>query len=122
VPAYRITYSFRGPPMAADEYAGTWFTFSVNMRLEELSPAVRQAISARKVSRTAAEKFFALTTSRGFVQRKAIDQTNSVFCDGRDTDGSWTQTATNCEEKVTYKTVAAPSDYIAVRVDPAPVR
>jgi hypothetical protein len=122
MPAYRVTYSFSGPPMASDEYGGTRFTFSVNMRPEDLSPAVRQAISERKLSRAAGAKFFELATARGLSQRVVIDEANSAFCDGRYTDGAWTHTKANCEEKVTYKTVAAPSDYIAVKVDPASTR
>ncbi|MGP8246643.1 MAG: hypothetical protein ACLQVN_19250 [Bryobacteraceae bacterium] len=122
VPAYRVTYSFSGPPMAADEYGGTQFTFSVNMRPEDLSQAVRQAISERKMSRAAAAKAFALSTSRDFVQRMVIDERNSTLCDGTYTEGAWIRTKPGCEEKVTYKTVAVPSDYIAVKVDPASVR
>jgi len=122
MPAYRVTYSFRGPAMASDEYGGTRFTFSVNLRPEDLGPAIREALSERKMSRAAAAKLFAFTPSRDLVSRVAIDEPSSAFCEGRYTDGAWTQTESNCKEKVTYKTVRAPSGYIAVRVDPAPVR
>lgn len=122
VPAYQVTYSFNGPPMASDEYSGTRFSFSVNMRPEDLSPSVREAISERKMSRTAASKFFALTTSRGSMERLAIDEANSAFCGGVYTDGAWTRTNASCQDKLTYKTVAVPSDYIAVKVEPASVR
>jgi len=121
-PAYRVTYSYSGPPTASDEYAGTGFTFSVDLRLEDLSPAVRQAISGGKISRAEAATLFALTTARGSARRVVIDETHSTFCDGRYTDGAWTQTEANCVSKVSYKTVAAPSGYIAVKVDPAPAR
>ncbi len=120
--AYRVTYSFSGPAMASDEYGGTRFTFSVNLRPEDLGPATREALSERKMSRAAAAKLFAFATSRDLVPRVEIDEANSTFCEGRYTDGAWTQTNANCEEKVTYKTVRAPSGYIAVRVDPAPVQ
>jgi hypothetical protein len=122
VPAFQVTYSFNGPPMSADEYGGTRFTFSVNMRPEELSPAVRQAISERKMSRQAGAKAFELSTSRGFVPRLVIDDANSVFCAGKYTDGAWGRNQTNCQDKVTYKTVAVPSDYVAVTVNPATVQ
>jgi hypothetical protein len=122
VPAFQVTYSFNGPPMSADEYGGTRFTFSVNMRPEELSPAVRQAISERKMSRQAGAKAFELSTSRGSVPRLVIDDANSVFCQGRYTDGAWSRNQTSCQDKVTYKTVAVPSDYVAVTVNPASVR
>ena len=122
VPAYRVTYSFSGPPMAGDEYGGSQFTFSVNMRPEDLSPAARQAISERKMSRASAARFFALTTSKGSAQRVVIDEAASAFCAGGYTDTGWTHTNTGCREKVTYKTIAVPSDYIAVKVDPAAVQ
>ena len=122
MPAFQVTYSFNGPPMSADEYGGTQFTFSVNMRPEELNPAVRQAISERKMSRREAAKVFEFATSRGSVSRLVIDDANSIFCAGKYTDGSWGRSQTNCQDKVTYKTVAVPSDYVAVTVNPASVR
>ena len=70
------------------------------------------------MSRAAAAEDLKLTTYRGLVPRVVIDEANSAFCDGNYIDGLWTHTDRNCEEKVTYKTVAMPSDYIAVRVDP----
>jgi len=122
VPAYQVTYSFSSPAMASDEYRGTRFSFSVYMRPADLSPAVREALSERKMTRAAAGKAFALTTSRGSVERQAIDETNSVFCGGAYTDGAWTRTNAACQDKVSYKTVTVPSDYIAVNVEPASAR
>jgi len=117
MPAYRFTYSYSAPPMASDEYGSTHFSFSVNLRPEELNPAMRQAISARKISRDAVAESLKLTTSRGSVQRIVIDAAASALCDGNYNDGVWTHTNPNCEDRVKYKTVTLPSDYIAVRVD-----
>ena len=38
VPAYQVTYSYRGRPMVSDEYGNTYFTFSVYFRQDEISP------------------------------------------------------------------------------------
>jgi hypothetical protein len=119
VPAYQITYSYNGPAMGSDEYGNTRFTFSVNMRPGDLNATVLQAVSARKTSRAAAAEAFKITTSRSLVQRVVIDESNSAFCDGNYSDGVWTHTKANCEDKETYQTVTVPSDYIAVKVDPA---
>ncbi|MGA2722853.1 MAG: hypothetical protein ABSG79_10620 [Bryobacteraceae bacterium] len=119
MPAYRITYSYNGPPLGSDEYGNAHFTFSVIVRPIGLSPTVLQMMSARKMNRAAAAEDFKVATSPGFVPRVVIDQANSVFCDGSYIDGLWTHTDRNCEDKVTLKTVATPSDYITVRVDPA---
>ena len=118
VPAYRITYSYSGPPIGSDEYGNTLFTFSVTMRPLDLSPTVLQTMSARKRNRAAAAEDFKVTTYRELVPRVAIDEANSVFCEGNYIDGLWTHTDRNCEDRVAYKTVATPSDYITVRVDP----
>jgi hypothetical protein len=122
VPAFQVTYSFSGPPMGSDEYGNTRFRFSVYLRPDDLNPTVRQAISARKISRTSAAGFFKLTTSRGFVPQVSIDEQNSAFCAGYYIDGSWIHTDAKCQDKVVYKTVAVPSGYITVRVDPASPR
>jgi hypothetical protein len=119
VPAYRITYSYSGPPLGSDEYGNTEFTFSVILRPEDLNPAVRQAIDAHKMSRATAAEDFKLSTYRGLVPQVAIDDANSVLCAGNYVDGLWTHTDRNCEDKVVFKTVAVPSGYITVRVDPA---
>jgi hypothetical protein len=117
VPAYQITYSYIGPLIGSDEYGSNHFTFSVNLRPEDLDPAVSDAISAHKMSRAVAAEGLKLTTYRGLVQRVVIDEANSAFCDGNYIEGLWTHTDRNCREKVAYKTVAVPSDYITVRVD-----
>jgi hypothetical protein len=117
MPAYRISYSYNGPPMASDEYGDRYFTFSVYLHPDELSPAMRRTISAGH-SRADVAAFFKLTTSRDAVQRVAIDEPNSTFCDGSYMDGSWTHTNSKCEDRITYKTVTAPSSYITVKIDP----
>jgi hypothetical protein len=88
------------------------------MRPLDLSPTVLQTMSARKRNRAAAAEDFKVTTYRELVPRVAIDEANSVFCEGNYIDGLWTHTDRNCEDRVAYKTVATPSDYITVRVDP----
>jgi hypothetical protein len=117
MPAYRVTYSFRASAMASDEYGGTYFTFSVNMRPEDLTPATREAISARKISRKTASEYFELSTSRGLVQGIMVDEASSIRCDGKHIDGNWTQSNPNCEDRVVYKKVTVPSDHITVKVD-----
>ncbi len=118
VPAYQVTYSYRAPAMGSDESGNTRFTFSVNMRPEDLDPAVLQTVSTGKINRVAAAEDFKITTSRGFDQRVVIDDQKSTFCDGRYTDGGWVHLYVRCEDTVAYKTVAVPSDYITVKVDP----
>ena len=118
--AYRITYSYNGPPISSDEYGNTHFTFSVNIRPQDLNPRARLVLSAPKTSRKALAEFFNVTTSRGLVSKVVIDDQNSALCDGNYIDGVWYRTDRNCEDKVTYKVVTAPSDYITVKVDPAP--
>jgi hypothetical protein len=120
VAAYRITYSFSGPPLASDEYGNSHFTFSVNLRPEDLSTTLRETLSARRISRETAAKYFKVTTSRGLSQQIVIDHGDSAFCEGNYRDGSWTRTNANCQDRVTYKTVTAQSDYVAVKVIPVP--
>ena len=117
-PTYQITYSYNGPPLGGDEYGGTHLTFSVNVRPEDQNQNLREAVSARHMNRAATAEDFKLTTYRALVPRVVIDESNSTFCAGNYSDGLWTQTDRNCEERVFYKTVAVPSGYIAVRVDP----
>ncbi len=122
VPAYRVTYSYNGPPMASDEYGNTRFTFSVNLRPDDLNPTALQKLSGRRIGREAAADYFALTTMRGLSLQLAIDEANSALCDGNYSEGLWTHTNPGCEDKVTYKTVTVPSGYIAIRVDPVSSR
>ena len=98
VPAYQITYSYNGPALGGDEYGSTHFTFSVNVRPEDLDPAVADSVSAHKMKRAVATESLKLTTYRGLVPQVVIDEANSAFCAGNYTDGLWTQTDRNCVE------------------------
>jgi len=118
-PTYRVNYSFKGQPTASDEYGNAYFTFSVYFRPDELSPSLRRAISSGSISRTAAAEAFELTTSRDSVQRTAVDQPNSTFCDGNYLDGNWTRKDPKCQDDVAYKAVVSSSSYITAKVDPA---
>jgi hypothetical protein len=116
--AYEITYSFRGQLLASDEYGARYSVFHVYFRPNELAPEVRKALSARKLGRTETADYFTVKTSREAVQRVVIDETRSSFCDAIVRDGLWTQTDPDCLDRINYKTITTPSDYITVRVDP----
>lgn len=122
VPAYRVTYSYRGQPMASDEYGSTHFTFSVYLRPEEITPRLREVVSSGKVKRTSAAKFFAVTTWTDSVEGMVIDEANSTICDGNYWDGNWVRTTPKCEDHVAYRKIAMPSSYITVLVDPVSSR
>lgn len=116
VPAYRVTYSYRGEPMASDEYGNRYFTFSVYFHPDEISADLRRVLSLSKVNRAAAAEFFQLTTQREFIQRVAIDGANSTICDGNYVDGNWVHTGPNCEDGIAYTRVEIPSPYITVKL------
>jgi hypothetical protein len=122
VPAYRVTYSYRGQPMASDEYGNTYFTFRVYFRPDEIGQEQRRALSSGKIGRTAAAETFALTTSRGSIQEVLLDEANSSLCDGNYVDGSWVHMNAKCEDGIAYIDVASASAYIAVNVNPAASR
>lgn len=56
------------------------------------------------------------------MQKFVIDEAESHFCDGNFLDGSWTASDRNCKDQVHYKALAAPSDYLTVRIDSTPVQ
>lgn len=116
--AFQVTYSFRGQPLASDEYGHTHFTFQVYFRPDELPPVVRESLATRKLSRAEAASYFAVKTSREPEQRVVIDEARSNFCDTVLLDGCWSQVDPDCRETIHFKTITTPSDYIAVRVDP----
>jgi hypothetical protein len=120
--AYELTYSFTGQPLASDEYGSRNFTFAVYFHPEELPPALRQAISNRKVKRAEMATYFNLTTSRLPVRAAVIDEGNSSFCDGNYMDGNWIEKNPKCQDKVSFKTVTVSSDYITVQVEPVSPR
>jgi hypothetical protein len=118
--AYQVTYSYHGQPLASDEYGNTYFTFSVFFRPEELSPALREALAKHRISKAAAAAYFALNTYRAPMRQVVIDEAASIFCGGDFVKGGlWTHTDPKCEDKITYRTITARSDYITVKVDPS---
>jgi hypothetical protein len=117
VPAYQVTYSYRGQPLASDEYGNSYFTFSIYFRPDELRPELRRALSSGKISRSAASEFFPLTISKDWIPQVVVDQENSIFCDGYYLDGIWTHASPNCEESSAYKTVMSASPYVTVKVE-----
>ncbi len=118
--AFEVTYSYLGQPLAAEEDGNRYFTFQVYFRPDELPPNVREAFAARKLSRKEAAGYFAVTTSRELVHHVAIDETGSRFCGATLRDGTWTQTDPNCQERIKFKSITTPSEYLAVKVDPVP--
>jgi hypothetical protein len=121
-PAYEVIYSFKGEPLASDEYGNRNFTFEVYFHPEELPPALRKEISTGKVKRAELATYFNLTTSRLPVRAAVIDEANSRFCGGNYMDGNWIHNDPKCQDKVSYKTVTMPSDYITVQVEPGSPR
>jgi hypothetical protein len=119
VPAYRVTYSYRGQPLASDEYGNTYLTFSVYFRADELSSQLREALSSGKARRIAAAKFFEIVTSKESASRIAIDQAKSTLCDGRYEDGNWVRTNPSCQDSVVFNKVVGASPYLTVMVNPA---
>ena len=120
-PAYEVTYSFKGQPLASDEYGNRNFDFQVYFRPEELPPALRRAHFS-KMNRAELATYFHVATSRLPVRAAVIDEANSSFCDGNYMDGGWIRTDLTCQDKVTFKTATTPSDYITVQVDPVAPR
>ena len=118
VPAYRVTYSYRGQPMASDEYGNTYFTFSVYFRPDEISPRLREMLVSGEIRRADIAEFFEVAPSRVPIQQVVIDQAKSAFCDGNYVDGNWVQTNPRCLDKIVYSRINEPSPYVSVRVDP----
>jgi hypothetical protein len=120
--AYRVTYSYRGQPLASDEYAIPNHTFSVYFRPEELPDDARAMLTARKISRADTAGYFDVKTYRGTTTKVAIDNAASTFCEGAYIDGEWVHTHSGCQDYVAYTTVTVPSPYITVRIDPSQPR
>jgi hypothetical protein len=116
-PAYELTYSFSGEPLASDEYGNRNFTFQVYFRPEELPPTLRRALSIGKTNRAELATYFKLATSRPSVPAAVLDEANSSICDGNYMDGNWIHNDPHCQDKVSFKTVTMPSDYITVQVE-----
>jgi hypothetical protein len=121
-PAYEVTYSFKGQPLAWDEYGNRNSTFKVYFRPEELPAELRKAISTGKVKRAELAAYFNLTISRLPVRAVVVDDSNSSLCGGNYVNGNWIQNDPKCQDKVNFKTVIRPSDYITVQVEPGSPR
>ena len=117
-PAYEVTYSVTGQPLASDEHASPDFTFSVYFRPDELPADMQKALVGGKLSRADRTAYFAVSTYREPVRRVAIDERKSHFCEGNLVDGAWTHTDPGCKDDVSYTAVTAPSGYITVKVEP----
>lgn len=116
--AYEVTYSFRGQPLASDDYGNSYFTFQVYFRPVELAPEILQALSTGRLSRAETASYFTVKSYREPEKRVVIDETRSNFCEAAVRDGDWIQTDPNCQVRINYKTITIPSDDIAVRIDP----
>ncbi|MBV8843324.1 MAG: hypothetical protein JO307_10990 [Bryobacterales bacterium] len=114
---YKVTYSYQGHALASDEYNNTHYTFSVYFRPEELSDAERRVLSIRKGGRADVAAMFEWTTSRDVQPSTVIDNSKSIMCQGTYVDGAWARSNVKCQDHVEFKTVAAPSDYVAVAVN-----
>jgi hypothetical protein len=114
---YEVQYSYTGPPLASDELAGTYFTFRVYFRRDELPAPVLKALATRPADRAALAALFRLSISRATVPRKAIDEANSTFCEVHVRQGYLVSQERHCEDSVVYHTVSVPSDYWTVQVD-----
>ena len=118
--AYAITYSYRGQELASDEFAIGHLVFQVYFRPDELGSTLRSALANRGLSRAEKASYFKVTTSRENVQQVLIDTGKSALCDTVLLDGVWISAGPDCQERIEYKVITTPSDYIAVRVDPVP--
>jgi hypothetical protein len=118
--AYEVTYSYHGPALISDEYGLKYFLFRVYFRPDELASHVRTALSNRKLSRAERASYFTVRTSRDDVKKVVIDEAQSSFCDTTIQDDFWSRTDPNCRDRISYKNITIPSDYITVRVDPIP--
>jgi hypothetical protein len=116
--AYEVTYSFKGEPLASDEYGNHNFTFQVYFKPEELPSTLQSAISTHKVKRAELATYFNVTTSRLPVHGVIIDEGHSSFCAGHFVDVEWVQNDPDCHDKVSLKNVTTLSDSITVQVEP----
>jgi len=78
VPAYRVTYSYEGPPLTSDEYGATRFSFSIDFRPEEFVASARSLLSSGKVRRSEAAAMFSVTTS-DMPAPSGISESNSSY-------------------------------------------
>ena len=116
--AYEITYSYYGQELASDEFGIGYLVFQVYFRPDELGSALRTALYNTKLSRAEKASYFKVTTSREYVKQVVIDEGKSALCGTVLLDGVWVSAEPNCRERIKYRVITAPADYIAVRVDP----
>jgi len=118
--AYEVTYSYHGQELASDEFGLRYFLLHVYFRPDELASTIRSALSNSQLGRAEKASYFTVTTSRERVQQVVIDEKRSAFCDATLRDSVWTRNDPDCQERINYKTITTPSDYITVKVDPIP--
>ena len=118
--ALDVTYSYEGQPAPWDETRQTRFEFHVLYRPSAISFRLQRSLSARKQSRSEIAEYFSVKAHRETVLRRVVDEAESSFCDGNFVEASWTASNSGCTNKVSWKTVAAPSPWITVSVDPTP--
>jgi hypothetical protein len=115
VPAYEVSYSYRAPALASDEYGDTRFVFSVYFRPDELSAALREVAAAGRTRRKAAG-FFEVISSNESTREIVVDPERSNFCRGNYTDGNWMHTDRNCVDQIVHVPIVSLSPYIALKV------
>jgi hypothetical protein len=116
--AYQVTYSYIGPPLASDEFAGRNFTFDVYFRVDELPAPVKEALTRRTQNRANLAENFTVSTLREPVQQVVIDEVRSHFCAGNYLDGTWTHSDAGCMDEIFTKALIRPDDYLTVTVEP----
>ena len=121
-PAYEVTYSYTGEPLASDEYANRHFTFDLYFEPDELAPEIRKAIAAGNLNRADMAGYFTVKTSRAQMPQAVVDEAASTSCAGVLKDGIWSPVDPTCRATTIYKTVNVASDYLNVTVDPVSTR
>jgi len=116
----KITYSYHGQELASDEFGIGHFVFQVYLRPDELVSSLRNALANRKLNRAEKASYFKVSTFREYIQQVVIDEGKSTLCDTVLLDGVWISASPDCQERIKYKVISAPADYIAVRVGPVP--
>ncbi len=79
---------------------------------------MRQVASAEHQNRADIAAYLALSTSQEKVAKTVVDESQSRFCDGNFVEGNWVRSEPTCADRISYKTISVPSDYITVRLDP----
>jgi hypothetical protein len=120
VPAWEITYSYEDLASTWVESAQTRSSFQVLYRPSEISSQVQKALSAGKQNRSEIAEYFTVKANRESVPQEVIDEAHSSFCDGGFVEGAWVRNDSHCTDHIALKTVAAPSGWITVRVEPVP--